>query len=47
MKNIVSTRSTNLPQLEKYLNSLLYGREIDGSKLSDEEWSHFMKKFYN
>lgn len=47
MKTIVSTRSTNLPQLEKYLNGLLYGREIDGAKLSDEEWSYFIKKFYN
>ena len=46
LDNIVSTKSNNLRQLEKYLNSLLYGREIDGSKLTEEEWQRFMERFY-
>lgn len=46
INNIVSTKSTQLFQLEKYLNSLLYGQEIDGSKLSEEEWKRFMERFY-
>lgn len=50
-KNIVLKRinrsksMTQINQLEHYLNSLLYGREIDETQLTNEEWSRFVNIF--
>ena len=40
-----SKTSNQINQLEHYLNSLLYGREIDGTKLTNDEWSRFTNMF--
>lgn len=46
-RTVVSTPHSNkIKDLEKFLNSFLYGREIDGVKLTEEEWKKFEKRFY-
>lgn len=47
-KMLLSVFSTkgNVVGLEKYLNGFLYGREIGGKKIADEEWKKFEEKFY-
>jgi hypothetical protein len=46
-RTVVSTpHSDKIKDLEKFLNSFLYGREIDGVKLTEEEWKKFEERFY-